>query len=100
MSEPPTTWRERTGRDADGTVVREYDHVVLLRDLEPTGQSNCPTMPTRIPAGTHAVAILLIDEATSRFDLECDLDEAHFAFCDAGPQDIRLVERRFEPDPP
>lgn len=91
MTERPLNEGERTGRDADGKVVREYDDVVLLTALPLRARGSCDAGIETIPAGTPATAITLLDEAKGLFDLECYLDEHQYGFATGGPGDIRLV---------
>jgi hypothetical protein len=91
----PLNEGEQTGRDADGAMLREWDGVVLLKPLKPTGAGNCDPMPREIPAGVRATAIALIDSEAGLFDLECYLDEAgeRYAFAHGHGRDVRLVEK-------
>jgi hypothetical protein len=86
---------ELTGLDADGTVLREWDGVVLLKPLTPTSPGNCDPPPVEIPAGVRATAIALIDPDGGLFDLECYLDATgeRYAFAHGYGRDLRLVEK-------
>jgi uncharacterized Zn ribbon protein len=91
----PTYDGEQTAVDADGSILREWDGVVLLRELTATAQGNCEAMPATIPAGTRATAITLLDADKGLFDLECYLDAAGdlYAFAHGVGADVRVVER-------
>ena len=93
MTARPTHPGERTARDADGNMLREWDGVVLLRALAPTARGNCETMPAEIPAGVRATAIALLDPEAGLFDLECYLDGDLYAFAHGVGADLRVVER-------
>ena len=86
---------EQTAVDADGAMLREWDGVVLVRELVATAQGNCETMPATIPAGTRATAITLLDPEKGVFDLECYLDATGdlYAFAHGVGADVRVVER-------
>lgn len=91
----PTYDGEQTAVDADGAMLREWDGVVLVRELAATAQGNCETMPATIPAGTRATAITLLDADRGLFDLECYLDATGdlYAFAHGVGADVRLVEK-------
>jgi uncharacterized Zn ribbon protein len=95
MTERPTNEGEQTALDADGSMLREWDGVVLVRALPATAAGNCDPMPTEIPAGTRATAITLLDAEAGLFDLECYLDEGgeQYAFAHGTGADVRVVER-------
>ena len=93
MSVRPTYEGERTALDADGTLIREFDGVRLLRTLVPTGEGNCETMPSEIPAGTRATAIMLIDAEAGLFELECYLEGEFYAFAQDTGENLRVEER-------
>jgi len=91
----PTYDGEQTAVDADGSILREWDGVVLVRELAATAQGNCEVMPATIPAGTRATAITLLDAGKGLFDLECYLDGPGdlYAFAHGVGADVRVVER-------
>jgi uncharacterized Zn ribbon protein len=93
MSERSLYPDEPAIRDRDGNLLREYDDVILLRDLKPTSGGNCRVEPDVIPAGTRATAIMLLDETSGRFDLECYLGEREFAFSTDTADHLSLVQR-------
>ena len=86
---------EQTAVDADGAMLREWDGVVLVRELVATAQGNCETMPATIPAGTRATAITLLDPEKGVFDLECYLDAAgeSYAYAHGVGADVRVTEK-------
>jgi uncharacterized Zn ribbon protein len=89
----PTYDGEQTAVDADGAMLREWDGVVLVRELTATAQGNCEAMPATIPAGTRATAITLLDPDKGVFDLECYLDGDLYAFAHGTGADVRVIER-------
>ncbi len=93
MSGRPIIEGERTGVDADGSILREFDGVRLLRTLIPTGAGNCETMPAEIPAGTRATAIMLVDAEAGLFELECYLEGELYAFAQDTAENLRVEER-------
>lgn len=93
MSVRPIQDGEFTATDADGSILREWDGVVLVRALRATAAGNCDPMPAEIPAGTRATAIALLDPDAGLFDLECYLDGDLYAFAQGIGADVRLVER-------
>ena len=60
MSVRPTYEGERTGVDADGTIIREYDGVRLLR---------APAAPARAQEGVIEGEYTLVDKNESRLGL-------------------------------
>jgi len=95
MTSRPTNEGERTALDADGSMLREWDGVVLVRALTPTAPGNCETMPPEIPAGARGTAITLLDPDAGLFEIECYLDEKGelYAFAHGVGADVRVVER-------
>lgn len=93
MSVRPTYDGERTALDADGTVIREFDGVRLLRACAPTGAGNCETLPLEIAAGTRATAITLIDAEAGLYELECYLEGELYAFTQDTSENLRVEER-------
>ena len=76
---------------ADGTTLREYDDVIVLRQLVPDSAGN--VSPDVIKAGTRAT-IILIDEGVAH--LECYVGPRQFAFAHDAGAHLRLWRSREE----
>ena len=76
----------------NGDVLREYDDVVLLRDVPSCAAGSVEVDVIR--AGTRGTIIIMLDG--NRVEIECDVDVGKFAFAQEDAGQLRLVRRREE----
>ena len=76
--------------DANGVLVKCYDHVVLLTDVEVREQGHGGPFEI-VPAGSTAVPLFYTKSEPVILDVECLLGEGAFCFAETKASDVQLL---------